>query len=108
LRNYLQEKKSELYAALRTELHRHDFSTFVDEPPSVAQGGNGVVVPGCPMCKKRLGTTAHFLDHLTDDVLPAVLDGLSAEKVGGAIKADSVRNPRGSVSRTSVSPNANS
>jgi hypothetical protein len=22
--------------ALRTELHRHDFSTFVDEPPSVA------------------------------------------------------------------------
>jgi hypothetical protein len=25
-----------------------------------------------------------FLDHLTDDVLPALLDGLSAEKVGGA------------------------
>jgi hypothetical protein len=24
--------KSELYRALRTKLHRHDFSTFVDEP----------------------------------------------------------------------------
>jgi hypothetical protein len=24
-------KKSELYRALRTELHRHDFSTFVEE-----------------------------------------------------------------------------
>jgi hypothetical protein len=73
--------KSELYRALRTELHRHDFSTFVDEPPSVARGGNGVVVPGCPMCRKRFGTIPQFLDHLTDDVLPIVLDGLSAGKV---------------------------
>ena len=38
--------KSELLAALRTEIHRHDFSHFVDEPPSIAQGGRGVVVPG--------------------------------------------------------------
>jgi hypothetical protein len=66
-------KKSDLYAALRTEFHRHDFSTFVDEPPSVAQGGNGVVVLGCPMCRKRFGTIPQFLDHLTDDALPAVL-----------------------------------
>ncbi len=28
--------KSDLYRVLRTELHRHDFSTFVDEPPSIA------------------------------------------------------------------------
>lgn len=72
-------KKSELYAALRSEIHRHDFSTFVDDPPSVAQGGNGVVVPGCPACKKRFGTMPHFLDHLTDDVLPALLDKVSSE-----------------------------
>ena len=77
--------KSELLAALKTELHRHDFSHFVDEPPSIAQGGRGVVVPGCPTCRKRFGTTAQFLDHLTDDVLPAVLDGLSQEKVGDAV-----------------------
>jgi hypothetical protein len=77
-------KKSDLYRALRTELHRHDFSHFVDEPPSIALGGKGVVVSGCPACKKKFGTMPQFLDHLTDDVLPAVLDRLSAEKVGGA------------------------
>jgi hypothetical protein len=33
--------KSELLAALRTEIHKHDFSHFVYEPPSIAQGGNG-------------------------------------------------------------------
>jgi hypothetical protein len=74
-------KKSELFAALRIELHRHDFSTFVDEPPSVARGGRGGVVPGCPMCEKRIGTLPQFLDHLTDDVLPALLDKLSEEKL---------------------------
>jgi len=30
-------------------------SPFVDEPPSIAQGGRGVVVPGCPTCKKKFG-----------------------------------------------------
>jgi hypothetical protein len=77
-------QKSALLAALRTELHRHDFSTFVYGEKTVAQGGNGVVVPGCPKCKKRFGTMPQFLDHLTDDVLPALLDRLSEEKVGGA------------------------
>jgi hypothetical protein len=72
--------KSALFAALRTELHRHDFSHFVDEPPSIAQGGRGVVVSGCPTSKKKFGTMSQFLDHLTDDVLPAVLDRLSTEK----------------------------
>jgi hypothetical protein len=48
--------KSELLAALRTEIHRHDFSHFVDEPPSVARGGKGVVVAACPTCRKQFGT----------------------------------------------------
>jgi hypothetical protein len=34
-------KESELYAALRTEVHWHDF-TFVDQSPSIAQGGQHV------------------------------------------------------------------
>lgn len=49
-------QKSQLLAALKAEIHRHDFSHFVENPPSVAQGGKGVVVPGCPTCKKRLNT----------------------------------------------------
>jgi hypothetical protein len=70
-----------MFAALKTELHRHDFSTFVDEPPSIAQGGKGVVVLGCSMCRKRFGTMPQFLDHLTDDVIPTLLDRLSAMRV---------------------------
>jgi hypothetical protein len=73
-------QKSALLAALKTELHQHDFSHFVDEPPSIAQGGKGVVVPGCPKCKKRFGTLPQFLDHLTDDVLPPLLDRLSSKE----------------------------
>jgi hypothetical protein len=76
--------KSDLYRALRAELHRHDFSTFVDEPPCIAQSGQGVVVTGCLTCRKKFGTMPQFLDHLTDDVLPAALDRPSTEKGCGA------------------------
>jgi hypothetical protein len=55
-------QKSVLLCELQKEIQRHDLSTFVDEPPSVAQGGKGVVVPGCPCCRKRFGTIAQFLN----------------------------------------------
>ena len=71
--------KSQLLAALKVEINRHDLYHFVENPPSVAQGGKGVVVPGCPACKKRLNTMPQFLDHLWDDVLPGLLDRLSSE-----------------------------
>jgi hypothetical protein len=71
--------KSELLRAIQQEIQRHDFSQFVDEPPSLAQGGKGVVVPGCPMCKKRINTMPQFLDHLADDAMPALLDRLAAK-----------------------------
>jgi hypothetical protein len=44
---------------------------------SVAQGGRGIVVTGCPLCRKQFGTIAQFVNHLTNDVLPALLDKLS-------------------------------
>lgn len=72
-------QKCALLAALRQEIQRHDFTNFVDEPPSIAAGGKGVVVTGCPACKKRFQTTSQFIDHLTDDVLPPLLDKLSSE-----------------------------
>ena len=59
---------------------RHVFSHFVDEPPSIAQGGKGVVVPGCPTCRKRINTMSQFLDHLAGDAMPALLDRLSKEQ----------------------------
>jgi hypothetical protein len=45
--------RQQLLAALETEIRRHDFDCFVTEPPSIAQGGKGVVVPGCPACKNK-------------------------------------------------------
>ena len=71
-------QKSILLAAIQKEIHRHDFSYFVDEPPSVAQGGKGVIVAGCPACKKRINTMGQFLDHLTNDVMPELINRLAA------------------------------
>jgi hypothetical protein len=63
---------SEIIAA-QQELRRHTSETFVDEPPSIAQGGDGVVVPGCFTCKKRINTVNQFVEHLAADVLPAIV-----------------------------------
>ena len=70
-------RKFVLLAAIQQEIHRHDFSHFIDEPPSIAQGGKGVVVPGCPACRKRINTMPQFLDHLANDAMPALLDRLA-------------------------------
>lgn len=61
-------------AAAQTELRKHDFSTFVENPPSIAKGGMGAVVPGCPHCEKRLSTISQFIEHLAVDVLPGFFD----------------------------------
>jgi hypothetical protein len=70
-------QKSVLLRALQQEIRRHDFNYFVDQPPSIAQGGKGVVVPGCPACMKRINTMNQFLDHLADDAMPALIERLS-------------------------------
>jgi hypothetical protein len=38
--------------------------TFVVNPPSIAQGGKGVVVPGCSICKVRMETHTQFMRHV--------------------------------------------
>ena len=84
-------KKSELLKALQQEILRHDFSYFVGQPPSVAQGGKGVVVPGCPACMKRINTVNQFLHHLADDVLPALIERLSVDCAPLPAEADRTR-----------------
>jgi hypothetical protein len=44
--------KSKLLDAIQKEIYRHDFGTFVDEPPLSSKGGKGVVVAGCPACRR--------------------------------------------------------
>lgn len=61
-----------IFDIIRSEFSKHRFDTFVDEPASVARGGQGVVVPGCVSCKARLQTTDQFVDHLSEKVIASV------------------------------------
>jgi hypothetical protein len=70
-------KKTDLLRALQTEIRRNSFDTFLTEKPSMANGGPGVVVPGCLTCRKRLFTMNNFIGHLCQDVLPGLLDKLA-------------------------------
>jgi hypothetical protein len=66
--------KTTILQAAQAELMRHSWDTFVNNPPSIAQGGKGVVVSGCVACKKILYTDVQFVSHLALDVLPKILD----------------------------------
>jgi hypothetical protein len=72
-------QKSALLAAIQREIHNHDLTHFVDDPPSIVQGGRGGVITGCSRCRKQFGTVSEFIDHLTHDVLPPLIDKLSTE-----------------------------
>jgi len=72
-------QKSALLAAIQQEIKRHSWDYFIDQPPSVAQGGNGVVVWGCPASRKRINSMSQFLDHLANDAMPTLLDRLAEE-----------------------------
>jgi hypothetical protein len=65
--------KKKILAASKAELMKHSLGTFVDGPPSIAEGGRGVVVSGCPACRKSFGTVNQLMHHLADDVLPVIL-----------------------------------
>ncbi len=65
---------SSIVATSQRELKRHSWEHFVDNPPSIAKGGNGVVVPGCPACNKAINTMNGFVEHLANDVLPEILE----------------------------------
>lgn len=58
----------------REEMVKHTLDTFVDDPPSIAKGGKGVVVTGCPNCRKKFQSVNQFVNHLVDDVLPVIAD----------------------------------
>ena len=78
---------SSILQTAQRELKRHHWEHFVDNPPSIAQGGTGVVVPGCPACNKTINTMNGFVEHLANDVLPGILDrALSAPTKFGLLQ----------------------
>ena len=86
------DKINALIVAIQQEIRRHDWDTFrVD----LEEGGRGVTVPGCPLCRKQIGTMPQFLDHLADDAIPALFERLrkKSQRIGappteGATLAD--------------------
>lgn len=72
-----------IIAAAQTELRKYNWDRFVDVPPSVAEGGKGIVAPGCSPCRKKIQTVGQFVDHLVSDVLPKVSgSGIHAHRSG--------------------------
>jgi hypothetical protein len=69
-----QQFGSSILKAAQRELSRHSWEYFVDNPPSIAQGGKGVVVSGCPACKRLISTPHGFIELLANDVLPGILE----------------------------------
>lgn len=64
--------RRDVIAAVRAEFQRHKMDVFVSNPPSIAEGGNGVVVPGCSICKVRLNTTEQFMEHVSEKVCAVI------------------------------------
>jgi hypothetical protein len=58
---------------LQTEITRHSFDAFVDEPPAVAQGGKALLCPAARCARSGRKTTDRFLQYIAEG-LPAWLD----------------------------------
>jgi hypothetical protein len=68
-----RETKIRIFESARAEFVRHKWDTFEDETPSVVAGDSGIIIPGCPACRKRINTLDEFFRHQADDVLPVIL-----------------------------------
>ena len=68
-----RETKIRIVESAKAEFVRHKWDMFEDEPPSAGAGGSGVVMHGCPACRKRINTLDEFFRHQSDDVLPVIL-----------------------------------
>ena len=67
-------KRSEFIFKLQQELVPHRMGIFCISERSVAQGGNGVMMPGCVKCRLNLQTDVQFIEHLLMEVLPEAVE----------------------------------
>jgi hypothetical protein len=66
------ETKTGIFQSAKTELMRHTWRTFVDHGLTIALGGQGIVTPGCEVCRKRINTNGQYLRHLAEEILPGL------------------------------------
>jgi hypothetical protein len=81
-----EKSRADALAAAQQELMKHSWDTFVNNPPSFAQGGKGTVVPGCVHCKKIIYSDSQYLSHLALDVLPQILDRMLRAHLNGDLR----------------------
>jgi hypothetical protein len=72
--------KAKILHEAQAELQRHVWGTYIDKGVSVALGGNGIMVPGCEACSKRINTNGQYLRQLAEDVLPGILESAVGHK----------------------------
>jgi hypothetical protein len=77
------DKIDALIVTIQREIRRHDWDTFQEE---IEPGGRKVTVPGCPVCRKQIGTMPEFLDHVAD-AIPLLFEKLRAKKLDGVTDA---------------------
>jgi hypothetical protein len=66
---------NEVLAEAQRELNKHIWDNFVEgDDLAIGQGGRGVVVVGCVSCKLAMQTRHQYMRHLTEDVLPGIVD----------------------------------
>jgi len=73
--------KAKILHEAQTELQRHVWGTYVDKGVSVALGENGIVVPGCEACRKRINTNSQYLQHLLKMFCRGFWSGLCTAKM---------------------------
>ena len=58
---------STILRTAQSEIRKHSLDTFNDKL-------HGVTTPGCPHCLKSFYTISQFVDHISEDVLPRILE----------------------------------
>jgi hypothetical protein len=67
--------KDPIWKDAQRELESHSWGNFTEgDERTIAQGGRGVIVVGCVKCKLRLNTIPQFMKHLSEDVLPGLIE----------------------------------
>jgi len=63
-------KRNAILSAAKAEIMRHRWDTFVDRPPSVAEGGQRRRYTRLPAMQEAIESVGQFMDHLGTDVRP--------------------------------------
>jgi hypothetical protein len=65
--------KGKILAATKTELLRHSWGTYVDEPPKYGGRWKGSGRAGMRNVQEEGEYNDQYMEHLADDVLPVIL-----------------------------------